>query len=597
LKVRLSLAHQFGTGLFLPLLTLAALAQQRPDSGVLLNEKPWPKNLPELNSSTPNVVVPQVRRAMSVKDQRGWDEKVRVTGFQITGNTLFNSEILLAQIPGIKGEVVEISRIVDALESIRKYYADAGYLLTDVYLPEQQISAKGAVVQIAVVEARIGKLIVHIAPGSGVSEQHVLELANENLRPRTAIQKYELEKVVYILKDRAGVDASASLTAGANIGEADITIDVFPSGSSRVGTSLMLDNQGVRSAGEYRVTASVNVDNPFDIGDQFSFRLQPTRKSGNGFFRVGYTAPIGSGGTKLNLSVGSNVYVLGAPFEALEPSGSATVFSATVIHPLIRGRLTNVVAIGGVDFKELNDNNRFTEEFNQKISAVRVGLLGNSTSDQTHAAGVGTSASEFSSHGGITVYSVVATAGSVTMSPDAPARVDGSLGSFSTLNFDVQRVQFFSSELSMSLSLKGQMASKNLRGSERVSYGGPTGVRGYPAASGVGDEGILASAELRYRTPFQVLGSPLTAMVFYDTASVIAKKNPLPESTSSNSANSANFDSVGLGFQAGKEGRSAASLSIARRLGSTYPIPTDGVGASLESDRGSQAWFTLQKWF
>jgi len=593
LKVRLSLTQKFGAGLFLPLLTLTALAQQRPDSGVLINEQSWPKNVPELKSPTPKLVVPEVPRALSVRNQSGWDEKVRVTDLQMTGNTLFNSEVLLAQISGIKGEVVEISRIVDAVESIRKFYADAGYLLTDVYLPEQQLSPTGAVVQISVVEARIGKVVVHIAPDSGVSEQQVLELANANLQSGTAIQKYELEKVVYFLKDRAGVDASASLTAGVNAGEADITIDVFPSGSSRIGTSLTLDNQGPRSAGEYRVTASINVDHPLDMGDQVSFRLQPTSQSGSGLFRVGYTVPISSGGTKLNLSVSNNIYALGAPFETLGASGNATVVSATAIYPLIRGRLTNVVAISGIDFKELNDKTRIIEQDNnQKISAIRIGVLGNSTSDRTYAAEVGTSASEFLNHGGVTLYSLVATGGNVTLSSTVDDS-EGTQGSFSTLNFDVQRVQFFSDELSVSLSLKGQMASKNLRGAERVSYGGPTGVRGYPATSGSGDEGMLASAELRYKTSLQVLGSPLTAMVFYDMASIIAKKNPLQGSSLPNSAS---FNSVGFGFQAGTEGAATASLSIAKRLGG-YPILTDSVGASNESERSPQVWFTVQKWF
>ena len=593
MKVRLSLTQKFGAGLFLPLLTLTALAQQRPDSGVLINEQSWPKNVPELKSPTPKLVVPEVPRALSVRNQSGWDEKVRVTDLQMTGNTLFNSEVLLAQISGIKGEVVEISRIVDAVESIRKFYADAGYLLTDVYLPEQQLSPTGAVVQISVVEARIGKVVVHIAPDSGVSEQQVLELANANLQSGTAIQKYELEKVVYFLKDRAGVDASASLTAGVNAGEADITIDVFPSGSSRIGTSLTLDNQGPRSAGEYRVTASINVDHPLDMGDQVSFRLQPTSQSGSGLFRVGYTVPISSGGTKLNLSVSNNIYALGAPFETLGASGNATVVSATAIYPLIRGRLTNVVAISGIDFKELNDKTRIIEQDNnQKISAIRIGVLGNSTSDRTYAAEVGTSASEFLNHGGVTLYSLVATGGNVTLSSTVDDS-EGTQGSFSTLNFDVQRVQFFSDELSVSLSLKGQMASKNLRGAERVSYGGPTGVRGYPATSGSGDEGMLASAELRYKTSLQVLGSPLTAMVFYDMASIIAKKNPLQGSSLPNSAS---FNSVGFGFQAGTEGAATASLSIAKRLGG-YPILTDSVGASNESERSPQVWFTVQKWF
>lgn len=594
MRTRNSHKHAAGACLLLSVLALAAQAQQRPDSSTLIQESTKLSTPPAAAAEAPQVVLPKVQRALSVKNQAGWAEKIRVTGLQISGNSVFDSDTLLAQIQGVKGEVVELSKLVDAIETVRKYYAAAGYLLTDVYLPEQKFSPEGAVVQISVVEARIGKVAVTVASGAGISEQKARQIADAHLKPGAPIQQYELEKVIYLLKDLSGIDASAVLTAGAKVGEADITIDVTAREGSRIAASLMLDNQGAQSTGEYHVTALVNVDHPFDMGDLLSLRLQPTNQSGNGLARVGYTVPVGPSATKLDFSLTHSVYSLGGEFEKLNASGSADVISATVIQPLVRGRMNNLVAVAGIDHKELQDKTQsYNQDLTQKIDTIRVGVLGSSTSENKPDVDGNRSLSSLGSMGSSTIYSVTATYGRAQAFADpAPVDREDTLGNFAKLNFDVQRVQFFSNELSLALTLTGQIASKNLRGSERVSLGGPTGVRGYPIPSGTADEGLLASAELRYRLPFQLFGSPVSALAFYDAASIHFRKFPVDSSSSA--INSSTFDSLGFGLRAGTEGKTTASLLVAKKR-QDGAIPTDGTSASGE--RNPQVWFTLQNWF
>ena len=589
MRIRYIHKHEAGVCLLLSVLALTAQAQQRPDSGNLVQESNKLLTTPAPVAETPQVTLPKAQRALSVRSQSGWAEKVLVTGVQISGNSIFDSETLLAQIQGVKGEVIELSKLIDALESVRKYYAAAGYLLTDVYLPEQQFSPEGAVVQIAVVEARIGKVTTPVASGTGISEQKVLQIANAHLKPGAPIQQYELEKVIYLLKDLPGIDASAVLTAGANVGEADITIDVFAREGKRVETSLMLDNMGAKATGEYRATAFVNVDHPFDMGDQFSLRLQPTDQSGNGLARVGYTVPVGPSATKLNFSLSHSVYrLVGQNFDKLDASGSADVISATVIQPLVRGRFDNLVFSGGIDHKELRDiTAAYNQDTAQTIDTVRVGLLGSSTSENKFDSEGNRQQSIFGSQGSNTIYSVMATYGKAGMTPDIDR--EGTVGNFAKLNFDAQRVQFLSDGLSLSLTLSGQIASRNLRGAERVSLGGPTGVRGYPVPSGTADEGLLASAELRYRLPIQMFGMPLNALAFYDAAAIHFRKFPADGAVS----NSSTFDSLGLGLRVGTEGKTTASLHIAKKR-QDATIPTDG---TQTDERNPQVWFTLQNWF
>jgi len=409
------------------------------------------------------------------------------------------------------------------------------------------------------------------------------------LVPGAAIKRYELERVVYLLKDLPGVDASATLTSGASVGESDITIDVFAREGKSVSGSIGLDNLGVGSTGEYHATAVLNVDHPFDIGDQFSLMLQPTSQSGNSLVRAGYTLPVGPYATKLNLSASSSAYRLGAPFEALGATGKSDVYSVTVIQPLERGRLSNSVVIGGIDYKDLKDT-VVGQDTGQKIDTYRLGVLGFKTFPRAAAVQTGAESSGLSALGGQTSYSLIATSGNVKLDPSADPL--STSGQFVKVNFDLQYVQFFSDGLSLSAVLSGQLASKNLRPSERVSFGGPNGVRGYAVSSGAGDEGAVLSLEARYRIPGDLMsGLPLSVTAFYDTASITNRKNPVTSDT-----NQATFSSFGLGLRAGVEGRFAASLQIATRLGGSYPIATDGTTSEV-SERRPQVWLTLQNWF
>ena len=72
----------------------------------------------------------------------------------------------------------------------------------------------------------------------------------------------------------------------------------------------------------------------------------------------------------------------GEPFEALDASGTAKIASMSVLQPVVRGRLTNIVAIAGVDRKDLNDlTGALRQNLNQRIDTVRLGMMGSTTDE------------------------------------------------------------------------------------------------------------------------------------------------------------------------------------------------------------------------
>jgi hemolysin activation/secretion protein len=123
---------------------------------------------------------------------------------------------------------------------ITGHYRSAGYFLAQAYLPAQDI--KDGVVTIAVIEGQYGK--VAIAP---------------------------LESRLLLLSDIPGVNVTSTLVPSASVGASDLVVDVAP--GRRVTGSIDSDNAGNRYTGEYRVGATVNLNNSAGRGDVATLRV------------------------------------------------------------------------------------------------------------------------------------------------------------------------------------------------------------------------------------------------------------------------------------------------------------------------------------
>ena len=245
----------------------AALAQQRPDSGTTQQQ-------PERQIQTlPELVAPTVTTTLVKRAFVGGDVKVTPSGFRFTGNTLIPEAELQAVVGGLIGKEVDFNGLADAAASLRQLYTSKGYVLTDVYFPEQQFSAAGGIVEFAVIEARMGTVSVKVADGSGVSQAFATALAKTYLVPGALLSQGMLDKPVLLLRDMAGTDAEATVIPGASPGEANVEILVTPHGA-RYEPYVSADNMGARSSGEYRVAVGVTVNAPLGMGDVLVARAE-----------------------------------------------------------------------------------------------------------------------------------------------------------------------------------------------------------------------------------------------------------------------------------------------------------------------------------
>ena len=160
-------------------------------------------------------------------------------------------------------------------------------------------------------------------------------------------------------------------------------------------------------------------------------------------------------------------------------------------------------------------------------------------------------------------------------------------GSFSKYNLNLTRLQQIRERVALYLTYGYQWANKNLDSSEKLSLGGPYGVRAYPVGEASGDEGWIGMAELRYNLPNKEGAKNTYQLItFVDAGSIKENKYPLPGSTQ---ANRRSLYGMGVGVNWSQENNGAARLHYSWKLGSEL--------AQSDTDRSGRFWFQLYRFF
>ncbi|MEQ1854246.1 MAG: POTRA domain-containing protein, partial [Chthoniobacteraceae bacterium] len=248
-------------------MSATAFAQQKPDAGSVLESL---KPAPTLPKPSPDVVPrqPEPRPALGAPGL-----KVVVTRFTISGNTLYSEAVLLASIQEFVGKEQNIDGLNDAATKVRAYYRERGYFLAQTYLPQQEI--KGGVIEIAVIEARIGKVELNMKPGTKFSESIIRGIVENHLKEGDLIAEVGLETPLLMLNDFPNAVVSSEIKPSQTIGAADLKINVEDS-PGIISGDVSADNEGNRFTGAYRTSLNVNINNPLELGDQLTLNAMHT---------------------------------------------------------------------------------------------------------------------------------------------------------------------------------------------------------------------------------------------------------------------------------------------------------------------------------
>ena len=548
-----------------------AIAQQAPDAGQLLQQQREPLRLPPPEDDV-RPRLPEPKPALPVSPTL----KVRVTQFTFSGNTLYSSEELAKVVQEFVGKELDFEGLNDAATKVRAYHRSRGYFLAQAYLPQQAI--RNGSVEIAVIEGRVGHVELLRRPATRISEWLLAGILNAHLKSGDIITETGLEKPLLLINDLPTAAVTSEIRPSQTVGAADLRVNV-DQGVGLLNGFVDFDNQGSRFTGEYRIGFSLNVNNPLEIGDQLTVRAFTSNDNMN-FGRLAYLVPIGFWGTRIGASVTKFDYELGKDFADLSADGDGLVKSVYAFHPLYRTRNTNLIAQAAYEDKRLHDHvELFGTTDDRFIDSVKLGVVGDFRDSWLS--------------GGLNAFSLTYTQGDLKIAPTSLAQQDQSdtglhtLGTFQKWNFDFKRLNRVTDSISVLLAFVGQHASKNLASAEKMSLGGPNGVRAYPVGEATGDSGAQVTGEVRYIVPgFRVLEADVTVSAFYDWGQIKINENPRPTDT----PNMRSISGAGFGVSLGKEGdfvfRGSASWI------------TDGEQPQADTaHRVPRVWVQAVKWF
>lgn len=506
--------------------------------------------------------------------------KLTPKGFKFTGNTVYKNDVLQTVLKEDIGKEVDFEGLTEVADKIKAFYRSKGYFLAVAVLPKQEI--EDGVVTIEVLEGRIGKIEYAPVPkGAALSERQFKGMIAARLKEGDLITENSLERPLLQLRDLPGVEVRSTINPGDSPGTANITLEMVPPKDVRKWNGTYeLDNSGNRFAGEYRASVKANLNAPLGIGDTLSISGTLAEKPTNVFGRAGYLVPFGNSGTRVGANISYLDYALGKEFKSLDVKGSARVTELVAVHPFIRTKEYNLVGQFGLEKKGLVDKQLGVPDQEKDIHALKFQLNGDLRGD-----------------GNVNTASVDLILGNLKFR-DAEQLTDDqspngfhTAGRFAKINFSFNRLQQFSPRLEAMFSVTGQLASKNLTSAEKFTLGGANRVRGYPAGEAGGDQGFVASAELRYALPEYRLAEAIpTLTAFYDFG-LVKRNRDLGHAALAdpNSSNTRTLQAIGVGFKLGVPDEFLLRSDLAwGRSGK----PTSDTGAGK-----LRLWFQGIRWF
>jgi hemolysin activation/secretion protein len=498
---------------------IAAMAQTQPqpNSGTLFDNNRQQLS-PTENNAAPSSTQRNPNSVRIEKDSDAADEsaapaaggvKIKVSRFALSGNQSLPDAELQKALQEFIGQELDFAGLRQAAAKLTAVYRAQGYLVARAYLPKQEI--QDGVIGIGIREGVIGKVIaqpddnVRLSPG--VVERYLSEL-----HPGDIIREHDLESTLLRLSDNAGVSVKAILRPSLEPGAADIIVKITE--MTAITARFSVDNYGNYYTGSNRLSANLALNDALGLGETFNVNTQNSFE-GLRIFGLGYLQPIAGTG----LSVGANMaelqYNVGKNLKTAQAFGEARIFTLFGNAALYRSRRANVNLNVSAERRYFQDTTAGTSI--SKIATFGgIGLSGDWRDDW-----LGKPAGSF--------WSARWGKGSLEkLTPNDTALDDitaKAAGQYEKTNLAFSRLQQIGGGFSVFGAVNAQYANKNLDASEKISLGGPNGVRAYPVGEAAGDEGILGRVELR-----KLLGvygnSIVEAALFADAGRVTINKNP-----------------------------------------------------------------------
>lgn len=504
--------------------------------GTVLDTLPGAK--PTLPPTPAEVIFP-ASRPDAVHDPSA--PRFTVNAFEFVGNSVYTRQQLKQLTERFIDLELNLYDLNRAADTVTRLYRETGYPIARAIIPAQKV--ENGIVRIEVIEGRISGISI---VGNSRYPDQLIAARVSDLPKSEIITLDRLERSLLLMNDLPGLSARATLAPGAEFGTTDMVIRTE---EKTFAGAVTFDNQGTRETGRLRLDAGLDINNPLGIGDQLSIRGIKTEHNLLTYGRIGYSLPVSGNGARLSGAYSNVNYDVAGPFAALGISGEVSTTELTLTHPYVRSRARNLVFGIGLRRTDATQRTLGVQTSDTSITLLNLSTLGS----WVHQDSALTNASlVFSSNG----------------KKNPGNRQDAQAAK---LDIDLNHLRAASKNWDLYLRGRLVLSSNTLADTEKFFLGGPGNVRGYRQSELRGDNGWLATIELRRQ--FVLTNTAGMFSVFYDQGQAKAKGFTRFDSISS----------AGIGVSVFPHKNLRASVEYAHPLSDR--VSTDG-------NRG-RGWFTL----
>jgi hemolysin activation/secretion protein len=390
-----------------------------------------------------------------------------------------------------------INQLQEVATKVAAYYDAHGYILAQAFIPAQKVS--DGVVAVQVLEGRLAAVNVE---GNKKYPARTLQRPFKSLIG-APVDKDTIESALLTLTNYPGLTAFGVLGAGSEVGATNLTLRV--QSEERFKVETVLDNYGTQFAGQYRVQATITINDPLHFADRLRLTgLYATGASGGAshgaYGGADYEIPLFSPSDSLHLVHLTNEYNVGAAAAAVAGSrsdGNTRVDEAGYRHDFARTRLGSASVGVAFNVKSATFDSPPSVIYDDKLTTARIDAQWERVDTRFH--GVDTLLFSYT-HGFNNILGALGAYDPAEAANSHTSRL-GASGEFNKVNLEIQRLQRITRYTSLVLRINGQYTPDPLVSLEQFSMGGPDSVRAYPVSQALAEKGGVATLEY-------VIGAP-----------------------------------------------------------------------------------------
>jgi hemolysin activation/secretion protein len=418
-----------------------------------------------------------------------------LSGLVVEGATVFPQSELAALYEGLLARQVTLEDIYKVAAAIGKKYTDAGYILSRVSVPGQEVEL--GIIRIRVVEGHLENIIFE---GSVKGPTDLLQAYAKKITESQPLRREVLERYILLMNDLPGVSAVRRLVPVPGR-EGAYNLVITLNQDAEYGFARF-DNRGSRFSGPFQGWAGAGLNSAFGRWNNAQARfVTATQTSELTFGDLAYSEVVGADGTKLSAGVSASFSEPGHTLARDKVKTRGLFGSLGAEYPLVRSRRQDLFV--GAQLTALDS---FRDELGSRVTHDKIRVLRLSTRYGVLDGLDGRNNVNLMLSRGLGLMAATQAGDSLVSRTGAPS-------DFTKLNFDVSRYQPFGPRWGLLAVVAGQRSATKLFLSEQYGVGGEYIGRGYDPAEIAGDDALAGKIEVQWTSPEE--GGFLTQYQYY----------------------------------------------------------------------------------